>query len=122
MLRSAQLAVSTVPKATTKTSSVAAGLPGTVLAAPLAGPDGDVQAGEALQRVLLAATIDGLAVSYLSQLIEVPDARAAVHHLLGTLRPPHAVLRIGHGWPTPRVPRRAVSDMLLGPPAATGRS
>ena len=87
-----------------------------VLTAPLAGPDGDVQAGEALQRVLLAATIDGLAVSYLSQLIEVPDARAAVHHLLGTLRPPHAVLRIGHGWPTPRVPRRAVSDMLLDPP------
>ena len=92
-----------------------------VLTAPLTGLEGDVQAGEALQRVLLTATSDGLAVSYVSQLIEVPDARGAVHHLLGTLRPPHVVLRIGHGWPTPRVPRRAVSDMLLDSPATTPR-
>jgi nitroreductase len=85
-----------------------------VLTANLSGPPGDVQAGEALQRVLLTATVEGLAVSYLSQLVEVPEVRAAVHRLLGTARPPQVVLRIGHGWPTPRVPRRAVHDMLLG--------
>jgi hypothetical protein len=84
-----------------------------VLTASLAGALGDVQAGEALQRVLLTATVEGLAVSYLSQLVEVPEVRAAMHQLLGTLRPPQVVLRIGHGWPTPRVPRRAVADMLL---------
>lgn len=89
-----------------------------VLTAPLAGALGDVQAGEALQRVLLTATIEGLAVSYLSQLVEVPEIRAAMHRLLGTPRPPQVVLRIGHGWPTPRVPRRAVHDTLLGPDEA----
>ena len=92
-----------------------------VLTATFGGALGDVQAGEALQRVLLTATVEALAVSYLSQLVEVPEVRAAVHQLLGTLRPPQVVLRIGHGWPTRRVPRRAVSDMLLGPPAARGR-
>jgi hypothetical protein len=83
-----------------------------VLSATFSGALGDVQAGEALQRVLLTATADGLAVSYLSQLVEVPQARDAVHRMLGTLRPPHAVLRIGYGWPTGRTPRRPVADLL----------
>jgi nitroreductase len=83
-----------------------------VLTATFSGPRGDVQAGEALQRVLLTATAEGLAVSYLSQLVEVSQARDAVHRMLGTLRPPEAVLRIGYGWPTGRTPRRSVPDLL----------
>jgi len=47
-----------------------------------------VQAGEALQRVLLTATADGLAMSFLSQLVEVPDVRDDVQRLIATLRPP----------------------------------
>lgn len=85
-----------------------------VLTARLPGATGDLQAGEALQRVLLTATAGGLAMSFLSQLVEVPEARDAVCRALGAHRPPHAVLRIGHGWPTLRTPRRAVSDLLLG--------
>jgi hypothetical protein len=86
-----------------------------VLTSHLPGRAGDVRAGEALQRVLLTATVDGLAVSFLSQLVEVPDIRDRVCRLLGTRRPPQAVLRIGRGWPTLRTPRRAVADLLLDP-------
>src|SRR5690242_19891280 len=46
------------------------------------------QAGEALQQMLLTVSADGSAASYLSRLVEAPAARAAVHRLLGTLRPP----------------------------------
>lgn len=87
-----------------------------VLAATRGGAWGDLQAGEALQHVLLAATAEGLAVSYLAHLTEVPDVRAAVHELVGTTRPPpQVVLRVGHGWPTVSTPRRPVADLLLAP-------
>jgi hypothetical protein len=84
-----------------------------VLTSPFIGRMGDVHVGEALQRVLLTATADGLAVSFLSQLVEVPDIRDAVQRLIGTIRPPRVVLRIGYGWPTSRSPRRAVVDLLM---------
>lgn len=89
-----------------------------VLTSGITGATGDVQAGEALQRVLLTATADGLAVSFLSQLVEVPDVRATVQRVIHARRPPQAVLRIGHGWPTTRTPRRPVADMLWGPSGA----
>jgi hypothetical protein len=88
-----------------------------VITATFSGAAGDVQAGEALQRVLLTATLEGLAVSFLSQLVEVPDVRDAVQRLLGTIHPPQVVLRIGRGLPTPRTPRRAVADLLADPRA-----
>jgi nitroreductase len=86
-----------------------------VLTSHVPGATGDVQAGEALQRVLLTATADGLAVSFLSQLVEVPDIRDQVSRLLGTRRPPHAVMRIGRGSSTLRTPRRDVADLLQNP-------
>jgi hypothetical protein len=92
-----------------------------VLTSHVPGAAGDVRAGEALQRVLLTATADGLAVSFLSQLVEVPDVRDQVCRLLGTHRPPHAVLRIGHGWPTPGTPRRAVADVIRIPETPPSR-
>jgi nitroreductase len=89
-----------------------------VLAATRGGAWGDLQAGEALQHVLLVATAEGLAVSYFSNLTEVPDVRAAVHELVGTTRPPQVVLRVGHGWPTVSTPRRPVADLLRVPDGA----
>jgi hypothetical protein len=53
-------------------------------------------------------------VSFLSQLVEVPDAREAVQHLVRTLRAPQVVLRIGHvGTPTPMTPRRPIADLIM---------
>jgi hypothetical protein len=91
-----------------------------VVTATFSGVPGHVQAGEALQRVLLTATVEGLAVSFLSQLVEVPDVCDAVQRLLTTIRPPQVVLRIGHGWPTTRTARRAAADLLVEPDDAAG--
>jgi len=76
-----------------------------------------LQAGEAMERVLLTATNLGLAVSYLSQLIEVDEARTELGILIGGRLYPQAVLRIGFGGPVPATPRRPVEDCLIGQPA-----
>lgn len=83
-----------------------------VLTTHLAGPMADVQAGQALQRVLLTATADGLAVSPLSQVVEVMETREQLRHLIRSTRAPHAVLRIGRGWPVSGAPRRPLVDLL----------
>lgn len=77
----------------------------------------DVRAGVALQRVLLTATVQGLAVSFLSQLVEVAEVREEVRRLVSGARPPQVVLRIGHGAPVPATPRRPPSDLIMGEPA-----
>jgi hypothetical protein len=77
------------------------------------GPYGDVNAGQAMQRVLLTATAEGLTASFLSQLIEVERAREELRRLIGGPRGPQVVLRIGRGWPVPATPRRSVDDLLL---------
>jgi hypothetical protein len=84
-----------------------------VLTPHLAGPEAEIRAGEALQRLLLTATTHGLAASFLSQLIEVTSAREQLRRLIGATRPPLAVLRIGRGYPVPATPRRDVADLVV---------
>jgi len=88
-----------------------------VLSPYLAGPAADIRAGQALQRILLTATVLGLAVSFLSQLVEVTAAREELRRLISSTRPPLAVLRIGRGYPVPATPRRAVADLIIPEPA-----
>jgi hypothetical protein len=83
-----------------------------VVIAYLAGAQGDIHAGLALERTLLTATADGLAVSFLSHIVEVGQTREELRRLLGESRAPQAVLRIGHGYPVSATPRRAVTDLL----------
>ncbi|MFI7607493.1 Acg family FMN-binding oxidoreductase [Micromonospora sp. NPDC049366] len=71
-----------------------------------------VVAGQALQRVLLAATDSGLAVSMLSQPIEVPSAREQLRQSLGRFGTPQMVMRIGYGQPGRPTPRRPVDEVL----------
>ncbi len=87
-----------------------------VLASYFDGPLAQVQAGQAMQRVLLSATSAGLSASFLSQLIEMPDARAEVRRVIGGSLHPQVVLRIGYGSPVPAVPRRPVEDLVFDPP------
>lgn len=76
-----------------------------------------LRAGQALQRLLLTATVVGLSASFVSQLIEVPAARRELRTLTGGYSQPQVVLRLGHGTPTARTPRRSAADCLLaGPP------
>jgi len=71
-----------------------------------------VRAGLALQRVLLAATVHGLAASFLSQTVEVPGARAALRGMLKYQLQPQVVLRLGYGTPAALTPRRPYGDCL----------
>jgi len=76
-------------------------------------PRSQVQAGLALEHVLLTATSHGLAASFLSQTIEVPTARARLRTLLGGSSEPQVVLRIGYGTPVPTTPRRPIDECLI---------
>ncbi len=83
-----------------------------VLTSHLDGPRDDLRAGEALARVLLTATAEGLSASPVSQLVEVPDVRERVRRSLARDRPPQVVLRLGHGVPVPATPRRPAADLV----------
>lgn len=87
-----------------------------VLSSYLNGPDGEIQAGQAMQRVLLTATAEGLATSFLSHIVEVRQTREQLRRLIGATKPPQVVLRIGHGWPVPSTPRRGPADLLAPEP------
>ncbi|MFI6259103.1 Acg family FMN-binding oxidoreductase [Micromonospora zamorensis] len=72
-----------------------------------------ITAGQALQRVLLTATDSRLAVSMLSQPIEVPRAREQLRLALGRYGTPQMVMRIGYGQPGgPSAPRRDVDETI----------
>ncbi|MER7467252.1 nitroreductase family protein [Streptomyces sp. NPDC097981] len=75
-------------------------------------PEDWLTAGQAMERVLLEATLDGLATSLTSHALESPELRWAV-------RDPHSetgfvqmVLRLGYGEPGPATPRRPVEEVL----------
>ena len=73
-----------------------------------------VNAGQALQRVLLTATDAGLATSMISQPIEVTGARDQLSLALG--RPsgsPQMALRIGYGQPGSPTPRRDLAQTII---------
>ncbi|MBC6445812.1 Acg family FMN-binding oxidoreductase [Actinokineospora xionganensis] len=81
-----------------------------VLTTPGDAPIDQVQAGKAMQRVLLTAADLGLCSSFLSQPIEVPAVRAALRALLRA-GSPHVVLRLGYGYGGSPVPRRPISEV-----------
>ncbi|HEX5401608.1 MAG TPA: hypothetical protein VFX16_04820 [Pseudonocardiaceae bacterium] len=84
-------------------------------------PLAHLQAGQAMQRVLLTATDRGLSASFLSQVIEVPPARKQLRDLIGGGLWPQAVLRIGYGSPVAPTPRRAVQDVVEAGEPLSGR-
>jgi hypothetical protein len=88
-----------------------------VLCAPSDDPASWLTAGEGLSAMWLSATMEGLSVVPISQVIEVPETRAAFElEVLGGLARPLVVIRVG--WQAisrrqlPRTPRRPVSEVL----------
>lgn len=76
-------------------------------------------AGLALSQVLLRATAEGLATSFLSQAIEVPELRPRLAALLPGGGHPQLLLRVGYPIRTDRpAPRRPVADVLVPPAPA----
>ncbi|MGW2987527.1 Acg family FMN-binding oxidoreductase [Streptomyces goshikiensis] len=71
-----------------------------------------MRAGQALERVLLQATADGLATSMTSQPLEWPELRWTVRDPLEDMGHVQMVLRLGYGPRGPETPRRPVTDVL----------
>ncbi|MFJ9944901.1 Acg family FMN-binding oxidoreductase [Streptomyces erythrochromogenes] len=71
-----------------------------------------LRAGQALERVLLQATADGLATSMTSQPLEWPELRWTARDPLDSMGHVQMVLRLGYGPQGPGTPRRPVADVL----------
>jgi hypothetical protein len=81
-------------------------------------PSAWIAAGQAMSAVLLQATADGLATSFLSQAIEVDTLRPQMAALAGGGACPQLLLRVGYPTRAARpAPRRPLSD-VLAPPAS----
>ena len=81
------------------------------------GTHGDSRAdwfrsGMALGRLLLQATVDDLAASPMTQVIEVEPFRARLRQELGLVGMPQVVLRVGYGHGRMTTRRRPVDDVL----------
>jgi nitroreductase len=76
-------------------------------------PRDHLNAGLAMQRVLLTTTVLGLSASFLSQPVEVPHTRTALRTLLDLPGQAQAALRIGYGHPAALTPRRPVSAVTV---------
>lgn len=82
-----------------------------VLATPRDDRESWLRAGQALQRVLLTATIQGLATSFVNQPIEAGDLRWLVRDPARGIGYPQMLLRLGYGLPVPPTPRRPLDEV-----------
>ncbi|HTZ45569.1 MAG TPA: nitroreductase family protein [Jatrophihabitans sp.] len=72
-----------------------------------------LQAGEALQRVLLELTRQGYVAGIMSQVAEVPTVRAMLAAELRLPGSPHLLLRVGRAPATPATRRRRLVEVLV---------
>ncbi|MFJ2302460.1 Acg family FMN-binding oxidoreductase [Streptomyces sp. NPDC087787] len=71
-----------------------------------------LRAGQALERVLLRATTDGLVASVTSQPLEWPETRWAVRDPVSAMAHVQMVIRLGYGPEGHASPRRPVAGLL----------
>jgi len=83
-----------------------------VLATAHDEPGDWLRAGQALQRVLLTATANGLAASFLYQTIELHDMRQGDQEWWPWPECPQIVIRFGYGPQGADSPRRRVDDII----------
>jgi hypothetical protein len=82
-----------------------------LLGTPADDPTSWLQAGRATARVLLRAAADDVAASPMTQVLEVPLARAALARELGLLGHPQMLLRFGYAHGHPTAGRRPVEEV-----------
>ncbi|WP_412078695.1 Acg family FMN-binding oxidoreductase [Streptomyces xanthophaeus] len=75
-------------------------------------PEDWLRAGQALERVLLQATADGLVTSMTSQPLEWPELRWTVRDPGAAMSHVQMVIRLGYGPQGPATPRRPVAEVL----------
>lgn len=71
-----------------------------------------MEAGQALQLVLLVAAAHGMSASFLNQPLQVPALRARIRSQLGVSGWPQIILRMGYAPPTRATPRRELAEVL----------
>lgn len=76
------------------------------------GPADWLRAGQALERVLLLATLQGITSSFATQPVEWPDLRWVLRDPVSGTGHVHMILRLGYGPQGPRTPRRPVDQVL----------
>ena len=78
------------------------------------GDDRDdwLRAGQALERILLRATANGLSTGFLGQAVEVPAVRAELADGLRGQSTPQAIVRLGRGPLIEPQPRRDLASFL----------
>lgn len=93
---------------------LATGSPGlAVLGTRDDSPQAWLAAGQALQRVLLRATADGISTSYLNQPVEIPELRSELASLMEHRGFPQIILRLGYGVDVRPTPRRRMEDVVV---------
>jgi hypothetical protein len=83
-----------------------------LITTPQDGPRDWLAGGQALQRVLLTATLAHISSSYLNPPIEVPSLRSRVAAAFGCHGMPQVLLRLGYGPDLPPAPRRPVEQVI----------
>jgi hypothetical protein len=74
-----------------------------------------VRAGQALERVLLEATLAGVSASFLNQPLEHDDLRWLVRNPLSGVGHSHMLIRLGYGEQVPPTPRRPLEEVRRPP-------
>jgi nitroreductase len=73
-----------------------------------------LQAGRALENLLLTLTAEGLVASFLNQAVQQEEFRPELAAVVGEVGVPQMVLRIGEPLVTvPRTPRRPLAEVLM---------
>jgi nitroreductase len=69
-------------------------------------------AGQALQRVLLTATPEGVSASYLNSPTEQPRLRSRLAEIFAAQASPQVLLRLGYHTPVSATPRRRLEEVV----------
>ncbi|MER5184187.1 nitroreductase family protein [Streptomyces sp. NPDC002896] len=84
-------------------------------------PEDWLRAGQALEHVLLLATLKGLSSSFVTQALEWPDLRWPLRDPVTGTGHVQMVLRLGYGPPGPATPRRPMREVLDIEKGTSGR-
>ncbi|MGW1085420.1 Acg family FMN-binding oxidoreductase [Streptomyces sp. NPDC002596] len=71
-----------------------------------------LRAGQALERVLLTATLKEVSTSFATQPLEWPDLRWILRDPVSGTGHPQMIIRMGYGPTGPRTPRRPLEEVL----------
>ena len=85
-------------------------------------PEDWLQAGQALQSVLLTATLNGVSASFLGQPLELMDMRQENPPSPALPESLQMIIRCGYGPPAAATPRRPLSDLVRQGAFACGRT